>query len=249
MSDLILSDGGNLWTTSGLVADKFGKHHNNVLRAIVNLECSPQFNQLNFKPVEYRDAKGERRPMFRISRDGFSFLAMGFTGKEAGQWKERFISAFNAMERTLRNHSALHADPDWQKVRGNGKVVRRELTDAVQEFVGYAAAQGSKSAEKYYMSITTMENRALFLVGQALGKKFRDSLTTRQCSYLTAAEAIAQKAIREGMSQEMHYKDIYQLAKRRVGSYSALLGQTFPGDDRPMLPMPVATQRIAQPPA
>lgn len=245
MNDLIIRDAGNLWTTTALVAEKFGKQHRNVLRAVRNLECSSEFRLRNFAQSSYVNAQGKSQPMYRISRDGFSFLAMGFTGKEAAQWKERFISAFNAMERTLRNRAELQRDPEWQKVRTGGKVVRLDLTDVIKEFVAYAVGQGSKSAEMYYSNITKMEYRALFLVGQAVGQRFRDSLTIRQCSYLTAAETIAQRALREGMDRGMRYKEIYQLAKERVEAYSGLLGKTLPGDDRPMLPVPGAAKQIA----
>ena len=65
------------------------------------MECSPEFNERNFAPVGYKDAKGEIRPAYRLTRDGFAFLAMGFTGKKAAAWKERFLEAFNTMEAAL----------------------------------------------------------------------------------------------------------------------------------------------------
>ncbi|MDO9105210.1 MAG: Rha family transcriptional regulator [Methylovulum sp.] len=76
--------------------------HDNVIQAITKLDCSPEFNALNFKAVEYTDAKGEKRPCYEITRDGFTFLAMGFTGKQAAQWKEAYILAFNRMESELQ---------------------------------------------------------------------------------------------------------------------------------------------------
>ena len=97
--NIVEIDGGSMFTTSLTVAQAFEKNHFDVLKAIKNLECSPQFNERNFAAVEYIDAKGEMRP--RMSRDGFSFLAMGFTGKKAAAWKEKFLEAFNAMEQTL----------------------------------------------------------------------------------------------------------------------------------------------------
>ena len=57
-------------TDSLQIAEHFGKAHNLVLRTIRNLECSREFNQCNFAPVEYLDAKGEKRPCYRITRDG-----------------------------------------------------------------------------------------------------------------------------------------------------------------------------------
>lgn len=85
-------------TTSLIVAEYFEKRHKDVLRAINSLECSAKFNQRNFAPVEYKDAKGELRPMYYLTRDGFTFLAMGFTGKVAAKFKEAYINAFNEME-------------------------------------------------------------------------------------------------------------------------------------------------------
>lgn len=92
---------GHATTTSNQLAENFGKRHDHVLRAIRNLDCSPEFNARNFGAVEYADEKGEKRPAYTITRDGFVFLAMGFTGKEAAQWKEAYIEAFNAMEAAL----------------------------------------------------------------------------------------------------------------------------------------------------
>lgn len=104
--NIVEYEDGRMFTTSMIVAKVFEKEHKNVLRDIENLECSPQFNELNFEPVEYKDAKGEMRPAYRLTRDGFSFLAMGFTGKKAAAWKEKFLEAFNAMEAALRERQA-----------------------------------------------------------------------------------------------------------------------------------------------
>jgi Rha family phage regulatory protein len=92
---------GSIKTTSIKVAEHFGKRHDNVLRAIEKLECSPKFTALNFELSKYKDASGKTNPFYEITRDGFTFLAMGFTGKEAAKWKEAYINAFNAMAETL----------------------------------------------------------------------------------------------------------------------------------------------------
>lgn len=90
-------------TTSLQVAEYFGKEHSKVLRAIRMLDCSDEFNQANFGFVTYQDAKGEQRPMYYLTRDGFTLLAMGFTGKVAARFKEAYIKAFNLMEESLKN--------------------------------------------------------------------------------------------------------------------------------------------------
>jgi anti-repressor protein len=94
-------------TSSLIVAEKFGKKHKDVLKAIQNLECSDSFNQRNFAPVEYTDKKGEKRPSYFITEQGFTFLVMGFTGKEAAEFKELFIDAFYSMRQQLETRPAL----------------------------------------------------------------------------------------------------------------------------------------------
>lgn len=75
------------------IARVFGKDHANVLKAIRSIDCSASFNAVNFNAVEYEDSKGEMRPEYLITRDGFSFLAMGFTGAKAAEFKEKYIAA------------------------------------------------------------------------------------------------------------------------------------------------------------
>ena len=69
------------------------------------LNCTPKFADLNFEVSSYKDKSGKSNKMYFITRDGFSMLAMGFTGKEAALWKEAYIAAFNAMEKKLREQS------------------------------------------------------------------------------------------------------------------------------------------------
>ncbi|WP_421851717.1 Rha family transcriptional regulator [Marinomonas sp.] len=96
-------------TTSTDLAKFFGKHHRNVLRKIESLECSAEFSALNFELAEYKDEQDKTRPMYRITRDGFVFLAMGFTGTKAAQFKEAYINAFNQMEKQLHEQKQLPA--------------------------------------------------------------------------------------------------------------------------------------------
>ena len=96
-------------TTSRAVAEQFGKQHKNVIQAIEGLrttldetEDGRAFNRLNFQPVTLPDGKGEKRPAYLLTRDGFTLLAMGFTGAKAVQFKVAYINAFNRMERFIK---------------------------------------------------------------------------------------------------------------------------------------------------
>ena len=104
---LLLTDGQPM-ATSLQVAEHFGKRHNDVLRAVRNLGCSEDFSLRNFAQSTYLNDRKQSQPMYYISRDGFAMLGMGFTGKEAIQWKEAYIAAFNAMEARLKS---LYVEP------------------------------------------------------------------------------------------------------------------------------------------
>jgi len=94
---LVQSQDGKATTDSLKVAEKFGKQHSKVLRAIRQLACSPKFRQANFGESSYLNEQGKKQPVVTMTKDGFMFLVMGFTGAKAGAWKEAFIEAFNRM--------------------------------------------------------------------------------------------------------------------------------------------------------
>ena len=124
MSDLSHSDfpsnavtlkDGHPVTTSLAIAEIFGKTHKDVLRAIRNLDCSADFNGRNFAPVDYIDPKGEKRPMYEITRDGMVYLVMGFTGPLAARFKVAYIDAFNALDEEARTLAAI-APEEYQRL-------------------------------------------------------------------------------------------------------------------------------------
>lgn len=97
---------GKAVTTSLKIAEVFGKQHKHVIDAIRKIEAPSTFTEPNFRPSEYIDQTGRKLPMYIVTRDGFTLLAMGFTGKAAMQFKVAYIEAFNAMERTIRESAA-----------------------------------------------------------------------------------------------------------------------------------------------
>ena len=104
MADLVFQNSnGNDVTTSLIVAQVFGKEHKNVVRDIENLSCSENFNRLNFERITYKDARNREQTAYEMTKDGFSFLVMGYTGTKAGEFKERFINEFNRREFLLKD--------------------------------------------------------------------------------------------------------------------------------------------------
>ncbi len=87
--------------SSLLVAELFEKRHDNVLQSINELDVPDDFRRLNFQESSYINKQNKEQPSFNMTRDGFSLLAMGFTGKKAMEWKIKFLEAFNTMEARL----------------------------------------------------------------------------------------------------------------------------------------------------
>jgi len=92
---------GTVKATSLDVAEKFEKQHDNVIRDIKALECPEDFSLLNFEESDYVNSRGKTYPMYEMTRDGFTVLAMGFTGKKAMEWKIKYLTAFNLMEKHI----------------------------------------------------------------------------------------------------------------------------------------------------
>lgn len=110
MTDIILSTRNcEPVASSRQIAESFGKEHRNVMRDIENLmtagvlknEQTPMF----YKTEYTHEQNGQTYPMYLMNRDGFTLLAMGFTGKAALEWKLKYIAAFNAMEKQLATRS------------------------------------------------------------------------------------------------------------------------------------------------
>lgn len=103
MNDLVfIGQNDQVLTTSLKVAEIFGKVHAKVMRDIENLYCSKDFTVANFGKRTFTTEQGNEYPMYEMTKDGFTFLVMGYTGKKAAAFKEAYINRFNEMEAELR---------------------------------------------------------------------------------------------------------------------------------------------------
>lgn len=98
----IRCENDQLLVTSLQVAKDFSKEHKSVLRSIENLAAQNCATKNLFYETDYEN-RGKKYPMYLMTRDGFTLLAMGFTGKDALEWKMKYIQAFNEMERKLND--------------------------------------------------------------------------------------------------------------------------------------------------
>lgn len=108
MNTLVEIKNNQVVVNSRDVAEHFGKRRDHVLRDIEELirKDPPKIGEM-FHRVETPDSYGRMQKSYYMNRDGFSLLVMGFTGKEAIEWKLKYIEAFNEMEKKLKNPLAL----------------------------------------------------------------------------------------------------------------------------------------------
>lgn len=111
MKDLVFKGESNeVLTNSLLVAEKFGKNHKHVLESVRELVrgCAEKSADPMFSESTYINTQnGQEYPMFIMNRDGFTLLAMGFTGEKALKFKLEYINAFNKMEKILKEQSIV----------------------------------------------------------------------------------------------------------------------------------------------
>lgn len=108
MSDIVLSmQSGEPVASSRQIADNFEKRHDHVMRDIDAMKKDvPNFGEMFFETT-VPDSYGREQRAYLMNRDGFTLLAMGFTGKAALEWKLKYIAAFNEMEKKLTEQPQL----------------------------------------------------------------------------------------------------------------------------------------------
>lgn len=118
---------GNSITTSLIVAEVFGKRHDSVLRDIKELTCSDEFSIHNFVETSYvHPQNGQTYPMYEMTKDGFSFLVMGYTGAKASKFKEDFITEFNKREMMLKSEDYI-LDRAMSIMRGRILILEEQI--------------------------------------------------------------------------------------------------------------------------
>lgn len=141
------------------IAETFCKQHAHVLRDIKELECSNEFRQSNFGESSYINSQNKRQPMYLITRDGFTLLAMGYTGEKAMAFKEAYIKQFNAMEKALQ-----------------GKLVEREKGIAVRQSLTKALQQSTENERMHGHAYSAYTNCIYKVLFNKNAKQLRESL-------------------------------------------------------------------------
>ena len=166
----VVNNNGQLVVSSRQVAENFGKQHKDVLRAIEKLiegdwrKIAPMFHETTMM-----DSYGRQQKTYLMNRDGFSLLAMGFTGSKALEWKLKYIQAFNEMEKTIKEHrdSYMIEDPieralKWAEEQKEKQKALKALEEAKPKVETYDALVNRES----YVGIREMAK----LIGYPVNK-------------------------------------------------------------------------------
>ena len=196
--------------SSRVIAERFNKRHNNLLSSITAITKGLLENKQT--PAQYfvkswytEEQNGQTYPEYLCTRDGFSLLVMGFTGKDALEWKVKYINAFNQMEAFILERKSS----EWLMTRKQGKLIRRAETDTLANLVEYAEAQGSRNMRKNVYTIYSKLVNSL--VGIEKGQ--RDSVPFKTISVIACLEDMILHTVDEEMQKGTHYKDIYKICK------------------------------------
>lgn len=207
MNPLVLHKDNKTVTTSRLVAGKFGKQHSKVLRDIRNLECSDKFRVSNFGQGAYTHPKNKQEyPECVMTKDGFTFLVMGFTGKEAAKFKEEYITAFNEMESKLRNGNNQLAKADAFLIE--------QVTKSVLATIQKQQAKNNKLTD---LMIRQHEQVAdLFLAQQDRLERVEDKLKSVDVKAFT----YVQQDVKHATSYIKYWEDVSYLTTRGFAQHT-----------------------------
>jgi Rha family phage regulatory protein len=165
---------GQAVTNSVKVAEKFGKEHKHVLESIRKLMTAENSAVLQmFEESTYINEQNKTQPMYLMNRDGFTLLAMGFTGTKAMEFKIDYINAFNKMESKIKKSIAVlpdFTDPAeaaiaWAKEYKEKKVLAIENKKLEEENIQLAAENQELKHDKNYLDLI-MRSKALLTISQ-----------------------------------------------------------------------------------
>ena len=171
---VFMGESGQAITNSLLVAKKFGKEHKHVLESIRKLMTAENSAVLQmFEESTYLNEQNKEQPMYLMNRDGFTLLAMGFTGVKAMEFKIDYINAFNKMESKIKKSIVVlpdFTDPAeaamaWAKEYKEKKVLQIENKQLEEENIQLALENQELKNDKNYLDLI-MRSKALLTVSQ-----------------------------------------------------------------------------------
>ena len=192
----------NTLTEAEAKRGKFVELEHKDLLKVIRDEFSEEINERKISLVEYKDKKGEKRPMFLLTLNQAKQVLL----RESKYVRRAIIHYIEVLEQAIIDK----AKNEWLLTRQQGKLVRREETDAIQDLIEYAKSQGSEHSSNLYMIYSKLVNS---LVG--IKANSRDKVDFGILMLIRQLEDIFTKIILNSMENKIYYKEIYQICKKQ----------------------------------
>ena len=192
----------NTLTEAEAKRGKFVELEHKDLLKVIRDEFSEEINERKISLVEYKDKKGEKRPMFLLTLNQAKQVLL----RESKYVRRAIIHYIEVLEQAILDK----AKNEWLLTTQQGKLVRREETDAIQDLIEYAKSQGSEHSSNLYMIYSKLVNS---LVG--IKANSRDKVDFGILMLIRQLEDIFTKIILNSMENKIYYKEIYQICKKQ----------------------------------
>lgn len=213
MKDLVIMKNKQAVTTSLQVAESFEKNHADVMRSIKNLTQQNCRVKNMFAESTYVNSRNQEQPMFYMNRDGFTLLAMGFTGDKALQFKLKYIEAFNKMEQMIKEQ-ALPQTPE-EKLALTMKVTSRldKRVTNVEEKVDYLTNTSELNETQRYQLLQARKSKVIQACGGADSNYYREKKAKKVFSQFGRDFKKAFKIPRYDSLQKQYFDEAMKFTK------------------------------------
>lgn len=192
----------NTLTEAQIKRGKAVKLEHKDLLDIIRDEFSEEIGLGKISPSSYINSQNKKQPMFILTLNQAKQVLL----RESKYVRRAIIAYIEVLEQAIIDK----AKSEWLLTRQQGKLVRREETDAIQELIEYAKRQGSEHSDKLYMTYSKLVNS---LVG--IKTNSRDKVDFGILMIIRQLEDMFTRVITSSMENEIHYKEIYQICKKQ----------------------------------
>lgn len=211
MKELILLKNNDVFTTSLVIAEGTGNQHKSVVALVKkHIEYFRKFGSIEFSDLKSLK-RGRPTKVYYLNEQQATLLMTFLDNSEIViEFKVELVKQFYHMRQILLEKQTTL----WQNTRLESKINRLKETDEIKTLVAYAKENGSKNADKYYITFSKLANHAV-----GLDSNQRNHATTNQLNNLILIENIINHVIKEGLEQQAHYKGIYKACKERIEQF------------------------------
>ncbi len=216
MDKLILLKNNDVFTTSFVIAEGTNVKHKNIKELIAKYENDlKDFGKVRVLNATL-DTKGgiQQTSCYLLNEQQATFLmTLLRNNKIVVTFKKELVRQFYQMRQILLEKQTLL----WQSTRIESKTNRLKETNEIKMLVAYAKENGSKNADKYYITFSNLTNKAV-----GLSSKQRSIASTSQLNNLILMENIISHVIKEGLENQLSYKTIYQSCKEKIQQFKSI---------------------------